>query len=52
VLALSDKGWRRALSEDPHLRAGLNIHAGQVTHVAVADALGTAYAPAERVLAA
>jgi alanine dehydrogenase len=51
VLALADKGWRRALSEDPHLRAGLNIHAGQVTHAAVADALGTAHAPAERVLA-
>jgi alanine dehydrogenase len=51
VLALADKGWRRALSEDPHLRAGLNIHAGHVTHAAVADALGTAYLPAERALA-
>jgi alanine dehydrogenase len=50
VLALADKGWRRALSEDPHLRAGLNIHASHVTHAAVADALGTAYVPAERVL--
>jgi alanine dehydrogenase len=24
VLALADKGWRRALNEDPHLRDGLN----------------------------
>ena len=52
VLALADKGWRQALAEDPHLRAGLNIHAGEVTHPAVAEALGMAYVPAERALAA
>jgi len=52
VLALADKGWKRALGEDPHLRAGLNIHAGQVTHQAVADALSLAHVPAEHALAA
>jgi alanine dehydrogenase len=50
VLALADKGWRRALAEDPHLRAGLNIEAGRVTHRAVAEALGLAYTPPERAL--
>ena len=40
IEALADKGWRRALAEDAHLRAGLNIHAGRITHAAVADALG------------
>lgn len=39
VLALADKGWRKALHEDPHLRAGLNVAAGQVTNAAVAQAL-------------
>jgi alanine dehydrogenase len=39
-LALATKGWRKALAEDPHLRAGLNIAAGKVTHAAVAGALG------------
>ncbi|HXE28673.1 MAG TPA: alanine dehydrogenase [Stellaceae bacterium] len=39
-LALANKGWRKALTEDPHLRAGLNIAAGKVTHPAVAGALG------------
>ncbi len=39
-LALANKGWRKALAEDPHLRAGLNIAAGKVTHEAVAQALG------------
>jgi len=50
VLALADKGYRRALLEDPHLRAGLNVHDGLITYKAVADALGLPYASAEQVL--
>ncbi len=40
LLALAGKGWRRACEEDPHLLAGLNIHAGQLTNSAVGRALG------------
>jgi alanine dehydrogenase len=47
ILTLADKGWRRALDEDPHLRHGLNVHAGQVTYRAVADALRLPYTPAD-----
>src|SRR5271169_4123592 len=50
VLALADKGWRTALKEDAHLRAGLNVHAGRVTYRAVADALGLPCEPTEKVL--
>jgi alanine dehydrogenase len=50
VLALADKGWRTALAEDVHLRHGLNVHAGKVTHAAVAHDLGLDYVPAEKVL--
>ena len=50
VVAIADKGWRRALRDDPHLRDGLNVHNGQLTCRAVADALKLPYAPAERVL--
>jgi alanine dehydrogenase len=39
VLALAERGWRRALTEDPHLRRGLNICRGRITHPAVAHAL-------------
>jgi alanine dehydrogenase len=42
ALALADKGWRRALREDPHLRAGLNVGLGKFAHAAVASALGVA----------
>jgi alanine dehydrogenase len=51
VLALADLGWRRALRDDPHLRAGLNVCAGRVTHPAVAQALGYEAVAAELVLA-
>lgn len=40
LLALANKGWRQACSDDRHLMAGLNIHAGQVTYSAVGKALG------------
>lgn len=42
VLALANKGWQQALSDDPHFLPGLNVHAGQVTYQAVADAFGLA----------
>jgi alanine dehydrogenase len=51
VLALAGKGWRRACAENPHLAAGLNVHAGHVTHPAVASALGLPLLPAAKALA-
>ncbi len=38
-LQLADKGLK-AIAEDRHLRAGLNVHKGRVTNRAVAEALG------------
>ena len=40
----------KALAENVHLRHGLNIDAGRVTHEAVAHDLGYAYVSAEAVL--
>ena len=50
VLALADKGALRALTDDPHLCNGLNIHRGQVTHMAVAQALGLRHTLAREAL--
>jgi alanine dehydrogenase len=50
VLALAGKGVRAALREDPHLRNGLNIHAGKITHPAVAGALGLASVTADEAI--
>ncbi len=43
ALALADKGWQRAAADDAHLRAGLNVVQGRVTHEAVAHDLGYAW---------
>jgi alanine dehydrogenase len=51
VLAIADRGWRRALAEDPHLRNGLNVCRGQLTHPAVAHDLGLPLIAPERALA-
>ena len=50
VLALAEHGWRRALHKDKHLRAGLNIAGGLVTHQAVAQALGRKFTHPEEAL--
>ncbi|VWB24422.1 alanine dehydrogenase [Burkholderia lata] len=51
ALALADKGWKQAMTDDPHLRAGLNVCDGHITYEAVALALGLPYVPATSVLA-
>jgi len=40
VVALADKGWKRALAEDEALAKGLNTHEGVVTNAGVSSALG------------
>jgi alanine dehydrogenase len=50
-LAIMDKGWKKALKDDAHLRNGLNVAGGKVTYKAVADDLGYAYATADSLLA-
>jgi len=50
VLALADKGWKKALADDPHLKNGLNVASGKVTCKPVADALGYEYIEPESVM--
>ncbi|TWB98337.1 alanine dehydrogenase [Bradyrhizobium macuxiense] len=49
-LALASKGLR-ALVEDPHLRAGLNVHRGRITNPAVAESQHLAAVMPEEALA-
>ena len=52
ALAIANKGWQKALADDPHLRNGLNVANGKVTYKAVADDLGYSYVAAEKAMAA
>lgn len=40
AVALANKGWKQALKDDAALAKGLNVHAGQITYGAVAEAFG------------
>jgi len=43
VKSLADLGWQKACANDEGLARGINVHAGHVTHAAVARALGLEY---------
>ena len=43
IKSLANLGWKEALSRDPHLANGLNVHAGHVNHEAVARDLDYDY---------
>ena len=51
ALALAEKGYKKALLENPHFLAGLNVCQGQVTYQAVADDLGYEYVDPRTALA-
>jgi alanine dehydrogenase len=52
ILSLANKGWKRALEDEPSLSEGLNVHAGKITCEPVAAAHGLAYTPVQQVLRA
>lgn len=45
VLALANEGLHHALTKDADLRAGLQVHAGQVTHAGLAADTGLPFSP-------
>jgi alanine dehydrogenase len=51
ALKMAELGWKGAMRANPHLAAGLNVHAGQVVYAAVADEQGYAPISIEKILA-
>ncbi|MBX9812527.1 MAG: alanine dehydrogenase [Burkholderiales bacterium] len=43
ALELAGKGLRRAVTENPGLRDGLQVHGGQITHASLAQDVGHSY---------
>ena len=50
ISKLAEKGYQKALKEDPNFLKGLNIHRGEVTYKAVADIFGHQYINATDIL--
>jgi alanine dehydrogenase len=52
AIALADRGVEAAIQRDPGLRLGVNVAGGEVTHPAVAEAVGATCVPVEEALGA
>ena len=50
ALELANKGWKRAMQDNPEIRSGANIIQGRSTHPGVTAALGMEYTPPEKLL--
>lgn len=52
ALQLANKGWQKALQDNPHLLNGLNVFRGKITHAEVAHDLELEFSAPEQCLAA
>lgn len=50
AVALADKGWKKAVTDDPALAKGVNMVGGKVTSEAVARVWNLPYTPLKEVL--
>ena len=50
ALQLADKGWKKACSDNPELKLGLNVVNGKVVYKGVSDAFGLEYTDVSQVL--
>lgn len=50
ALQIANKGWEKAMKDNPEIRAGANVVGGKVTYKGVADALGLEYTPIDELL--
>jgi len=47
---IASKGWKKAIRENPEIKAGANLVEGKVTYKGVAEALGLKYEPINKLL--
>jgi len=50
AVQIANKGWRRAMRENPEIKLGANVMNGKVTYQAVAEAFGLEHTPIETLL--
>jgi alanine dehydrogenase len=50
ALEIANKGWKKAMQENPEIRHGANVVNGQVTYKGVAEEFGLKYEPIKKLL--
>ena len=50
AVEIANKGWQKAMRENPEIKLGANVVKGRVTYKGVADAFGLEYVPVDSLL--
>jgi alanine dehydrogenase len=50
AIEIANKGWKKAMQENPEIKFGANVIKGKVTYKGVADAFGLEYTPIDELL--
>jgi alanine dehydrogenase len=50
AVEIADKGWKKAMKENPEIKKGANVIQGQITFKGVADAFGMKLASVDKLL--
>ena len=50
AVEIANKGWKKAMKQNPEIKLGANVVKGKVTYRGVAEAFGLKYTPIERLL--
>jgi alanine dehydrogenase len=50
AVEIANKGWKKAMQENPEIRLGANVVKGKVTYQGVAEAFGLKYTPVDQLL--
>jgi alanine dehydrogenase len=50
IVAVANKGWKKAAADDPSLAKGINLVEGRITQKGVAEAFGLVYTPPQELL--
>jgi alanine dehydrogenase len=50
AVEIANKGWKKAMQNNPEIKLGANVVKGKVTYRGVAEAFGLKYTPVEGLL--
>ena len=50
AVEIANKGWKKAMKENPEIKAGANVVGGKITHKGVAEAFGLKYEAIKKLL--
>jgi alanine dehydrogenase len=50
AVQIANKGWKKAMQENPEIRLGANVISGKITYKAVAEAFALDYTPVDQFL--